>query len=617
MEEQNDLLEPVRIYNSKLKDQFHHNAESFFDELTKKAGTDIGANRVTANEYKQLCTQLDKGISKRKGLTKLKGFLIAITIIALVAAIALFVMCGLKKASNPVLFIVIGIVLVLFAAGMIVLLAVKIRTALNDAKKVVEKLQKACEEKKNEGFVQMQSLNASYDWNIPISLVAKTTPLIQLDTFFSPDKYEYLHEKYGFNENTDESISSIYAQSGSILGNPFVIERDYSRRMGTYTYEGSITISWTTTIPTKDGYQTVTHTQTLTATVTKPKPYYYLDTCLIFGSEAAPKLSFSRQASDANKMSEKDIDRYVKSFDKKLDKMIEESLKKNQNFTPLTNTEFEALFNALNRDNEVEFRLLFTPLAQKSMIELIKSKVPFGDNFSFVKNKCLNYIDARHMENAPLEFSPMMFNDFDYDNAKLRFLNTCDDYFRNLFFQLAPLLTIPLYQQHKAFEYIYQQPYYGNITRFEVESMANSYSDKLFKNPISATPAILKSMFEKKEGKADRVTIRAHSYKTIERVEIVTKMGGDGKMHDIPVHWLEYIPITQDTPFMVQECKTTYPEFKNSIASGKFDDFARNNVGGGGILFKRGLISFIANKQMMSYNDNELNTLLNLNKGDK
>ena len=31
----------------------------------------------------------------------------------------------------------------------------------------------------------------------------------------------------------------------------------------------------------------------------------------------------------------------------------------------MANNEFDALFNGDDRDNEVEFRLLFTPLAQK------------------------------------------------------------------------------------------------------------------------------------------------------------------------------------------------------------------------------------------------------------
>lgn len=57
--------------------------------------------------------------------------------------------------------------------------------------------------------------------------------------------------------------------------------------------------------------QTVVRSQVLTASVTKPCPYYNKDTYLVYANEAAPHLSFKRYDSDAEKMSEKQIDRYV------------------------------------------------------------------------------------------------------------------------------------------------------------------------------------------------------------------------------------------------------------------------------------------------------------------
>lgn len=45
-----------------------------------------------------------------------------------------------------------------------------------------------------------------------------------------------------------------------------------------------------------------------------------------------------------------------------------------KSITLLANDEFEVLFRALNRNNEVQFRLLFTPLAQQNMIDLLLDK---------------------------------------------------------------------------------------------------------------------------------------------------------------------------------------------------------------------------------------------------
>ena len=79
--------------------------------------------------------------------------------------------------------------------------------------------------------------------------------------------------------------------------------------------------------------------------------------------------------------------------------MVEKSIKSGKKaFNRLPNEEFEALFMALDRDNEVEFRLLFTPLAQKNMISILRAKnVGFGDDFIFKKRKELNYIKSMHM----------------------------------------------------------------------------------------------------------------------------------------------------------------------------------------------------------------------------
>src|SRR5690606_35199054 len=45
----------------------------------------------------------------------------------------------------------------------------------------------------------------------------------------------------------------------------------------------------------------------------------------------------------------------------------------------------------------------------------------------------------------------------------------------------------------------------------------------------------------------DIVKVTAYGYKSIPRTEYVSKMGGDGRMHVIPIHWHEYIPVDQST----------------------------------------------------------------------
>ena len=40
-----ELLEPIDLYKTRLKDAFHANAEEYFEKMKDKAGTDVNANQ--------------------------------------------------------------------------------------------------------------------------------------------------------------------------------------------------------------------------------------------------------------------------------------------------------------------------------------------------------------------------------------------------------------------------------------------------------------------------------------------------------------------------------------------------------------------------------------------
>ena len=204
----------------------------------------------------------------------------------------------------------------------------------------------------------MAALNNLYEWNIYNILMCKTTPLIKMDRIFDMEKYNQLKDKFHYADPNVSTSSTVLAQSGSVLGNPFIICRQYNQSMINYTYTGSLTITWTESVPDgKGGSYIRSRSQTLHASVTKPKPSYSYKTKLVFGSEAAPDLTFSRQPMDHG-YSESELKRFFKSQERKVDEYV----KKHPNFTPLGNDEFEDFFGGLDRDHEVQYRLLFTPL---------------------------------------------------------------------------------------------------------------------------------------------------------------------------------------------------------------------------------------------------------------
>ena len=554
-----DITEPVKIYQQ-AKEMFHQNALDYFDELIKTSKVNLEVNKSTCEEYYKKINEIGeaKKATTKKG--KLKNFL-------------------------KVLMIICYCLVVLIPVGLLIRSKIKnkIDKELQDMNSEIEKLTKSAEEVKNQAVKETATFNGMLEWNVPANLFSKTIPLIQVDPYFKNERLYYLKDKYGYSEHDGDDISTVFVQSGSILGNPFVIEQNRVQEMGTCTYTGTLVIHYVTYSRDSNGRSfPVHHTQTLTAHVTKPKPSYYLDTWLIYGNGAAPKLTFTRTPSDTGKLDEKHLLKFTQKFEKKLGKIS----KKDLNFTKLANTKFETLFNALDRNDEVEFRLLFTPLAQNNMEELIRMKEPYGDDFTFYKQKELNYIKTAHAQGFDYSANPMNFINFDANKAKEDLINYCDAYFQSLYFDLAPLLCIPLYQNYKATEYIYKDNHKGRFTSFETESLINHFDPADLVAKETATEAIFKTEFVSRDDDADIMSVTAHTFKAIPRVDMVPTIGGDGHTHLVPVHWNEYVKISKKTPFIVRDSKKSRYEYSKSE-----NLFAKYNVKN--VYYQKGLVSAI------------------------
>lgn len=589
------ILEPLKMFNTKFKQAQHENSEKYFDDLVKKSNVNANANRDTIKKYKKELEQAKFYEKKERNERGIKVLLIIVGIIALlIGAVLLFL--GIDDGSA--LNIIIGVLLLVAGVSSIVSIFTKINKIIAERKKKKDEHYSEAESLKKLGYSQLSALNNLYDYYMTPEIIEKTSPLIQLDDIFDADKYEYLHEKFNLGEIKDPNSSVNYVISGSIVGNPFVIVNTYNMQMVPKVYTGSIVIHWTTTVHTKQGTRTVHHSQTLTATVTKPAPDYYYDTRLIYGCDAAPNLSFGHEPTNINGMNERQLEKYIKKETKKLEDKEEKATKNGGNFTVMANNEFDALFNGDDRDNEVEFRLLFTPLAQKNMLDLLKSKVPYGDDFYFYKNKKLNWIISSHSQNFNYNYDTSCFYHFDIDEARKNFVDYNDRYYQGLYFDLAPLLAIPSYQQIKTREYIYNTPYVANITSYEHESLANRFDKNLIMHPESSTNLILKTSFQAKNGESDRVVIEAHSFKAISQATIVSVLGGDGRVHGVPVVWYEYIPVVKNTLMEAKNTKLRRNEFLAQKNNSNFSQFMSQYVKNNAIIYERGLFSALINNEL-------------------
>lgn len=604
---ENELLEPKKLYKEKLESAINKNANEYFDKLTKESGVDIEANARTMEAYRKANDEVQNASKKLKSKQSLKGFVIFSIVFLFLVGIILCVFGG-QNIEAAWYFMVIGILLIAGAISLIVVLVKNINKTINNFKAIVARAKQEVENLKSEGYMQLEALNSLFDWNMHTKLFEATIPLIKMDKFFDMEKYEYLIDKFNYHRSLDDDESTVHVLSGSILGNPFVVETNKVKTIGQCTYHGSLTYSYSVTVKTKDGWRTERRTDTLHASINKPKPYYNYEKWIYYGNEAAPKLVFSREPVIKPGTSEADIKKYVDKETKKLDKYTEKHIDKG--FTPLGNNEFETLFHVWERNDEVQFRLLFTPLAQRNMVDLIKDNEFYGDDFYLRKDKMLNKVQTRHSLTTDYVCHPEEFIDFDYENSKRKFVEYNAKFFKSFYFDLAPLMSIPLYHQLPTDEYIFQHKFRSNVAPMEAESIVNQFARSVFEPEDNKTELILKTQYLMSSGTSDRVNVRAYGHTTIDHVEYVPMMGKDGHLHSVPVPWVEYIPCHNDTAVEVVRRDISRKDYRARRKNDNFKAFLNNYTPNGEMVCHNGLFSYVVSDNRNSFSDEQFDSIL-------
>ncbi|MBQ2780458.1 MAG: hypothetical protein IJF42_02745 [Clostridia bacterium] len=552
------LMEPVKYFEQEGRGEFDQNAHQYFDELVAKSGIDVDANRATVREYNaenEIIKTLDKRMSRFKTL---RVFLIIGIVICLIVFAASFGQFE-EKVWVGILMLVLGLGL---AGGGIYLWFWKINPILKDANAEKEKHVEKANELLAEAQAQMAPLNALFDNTDTFKLIEKTIPELSFDRSFNREHEDKFLNHFGFVDIVDGEMSIADTLSGRMCQNPFLFFRYKQHVMGTETYTGSLVITWTETYRDSDGdIRTRTRTQTLTASVEKPKPYYHMETALGYGCQAAPDLNFSRDAAHTEKLSDKEIAKKVRSGEKELQKQARKATKEGGSFQEMANSEFDVLFGANDRDQEVQFRLMFTPLAQRNTVALLKDLNGWGDDFNFVKRGRYNLIESEHAQDWDMDTGATNYWSYDVDQAREKFTTRNNAYFKSIFFDFAPLMSIPAYMEEPSFS-MEPMEYGSNYTYYEHEAMANALGQDAFAHEDAHTESILKTQFQGKQGNSDIVSVTAYAYTTEERIDYVPVKGGDGYYHQVPVPWIEYIPVEKTSNMAVQALGITEREFR-------------------------------------------------------
>lgn len=547
-----EIYDPLELYKYAFKEDFKQKAEKAFSDIEEKAGVDVEANKALCTKIRaeQYAIKKSSRSLKRwkalKVLTTIAGILL---LVSLCFPSTFYVKTEIGSAPvtevwKMILVGVLGIVLLILAFTVL-------RSKTKKLSSELAALQRECDEHISEAYGQMAPLNALFSWDIPVKLINDTVPNIQFDQYFNEARARQLSEDFGYGGVEDDDASVLFVQSGDVIGNPFLFVKEKRFNMGMKQYTGTLTIRWTEYETDSNGKtRAISRSETLRATIEKPCPEYRINTFLVYAHDAAPNLCFSRVPEGLEEDSASARRRIRKKI-KKLGK-FSQNLKDNSSYTMMANHEFEAMFDTTDRNNEVEFRLLFTPLAQNTLIGLMRDKTEgYGGDFAMNKVEKLNFISAAHLRGFDLDTDPRRFMGYCFEDVKQNFISINEDYFRQVYFAFAPLLSIPLYQQERI-DPVSDKELHSSAG-MEWEAIANFLGESVFRHPESITENILNATLLRKEGNKKVIEVNAQGFGGWDRVEYVSKYGRDGHFHDVPVHWVEYYPVSQTGEFTITE----------------------------------------------------------------
>ncbi|MBR2023014.1 MAG: hypothetical protein IJ996_00670 [Clostridia bacterium] len=535
---------PLRYYVDRGEQTHKENVDAFFDILKGHAHVDEEQNAKTVAKYNEKQAEIASLQGQISSSRKGRGWGIFGIIVLAIVLMVVFNAMGIPPAGVSALcaLTLVGAIVA------IVLVCKKAGAKIRSMQTVADGLQAQANALQEQAFQQVLPILQLFTDFDGIKLVEKTFPHLAFDSFFSRERLEEL-QTFGYNADVPSNQCTVDVLSGALYGAPLLIERRVAHQKGTKTYRGSLNISWQESYTDSNGNrQTRTRSQTLYATVTKFAPYYTDIVKLHYGQDVKPELSFSRTGKDVHRKDEDDLERTLRSGEKKLQRKHDKELKKGGDFTPLANTKFEVLFGATDRTDEIAFRYLFPFQAQESMLELILSNKGYGDDFDFYKYGKLNTIISDHAQYSSVFPKVYEYVSHDFKEIESKFKERNYAFFKGLFFDIAPLIAIPSYQQPLAQSTAKKD---GELTPHVYQIMARLLGKKT-KPSNAETQVIYRTCLRNRADGADIVETNAFAYRTENRTDYVSVLGGDGFHHNVPVDWIEYIPTERTTTMKVQ-----------------------------------------------------------------
>ena len=544
------LIEPSEYWSGELKQSFKEKCEEQFSILSDVSNIDIEANRKTVQK---LNCEREK-LNNYKNKKSFWVFLLVLSIIALaVIAFVNYSKTGTifgESSDENFAIKTIGSVFSLYLTVQSILKIKKCSELIKNQDVVV-----SCIE--NEAWGEVSPLLNVINTEDFCALVHDCIPSVNIAPFIMDEMIDRLDERSKsenellnhLNYIADNSNTTVSALSGSVDGKFFIMLSYVHFEMGLHTYTGSISVPYYDYETDMDGKsRRVLRYEVLTASVDKPFPYYYLYHRAMYFSECCPNLSFSRSPINFNSKPERQFKRIVKKSKKKYIKMESSS------FTPLSDTEFEALFNTKDRDNDVEFRMMYTPFAIRQFTQLVKLKDGFGDNFYLEKDGCSTSCTIEDETVGNIGTIRPSLGDicsYSYDEIQKKYLLCGQNFFKNFYFLLAPLFMIPIYAEGRDENYdeIFEESDKHSFHELDAESLASSKSE-YFRPDGTTTEIMIKVTDSQNLEIGTLFELTSYSFYGVQRIEYVYKVGFHTSAK-VPMHWIEFFSKKRNTKMFV------------------------------------------------------------------
>lgn len=549
---------PVKNFES-ARDLFRQNTEREISVLAEKSGLDIEKNKKLFSQY-QLC--VDDAKETKDNITNLR-----IQRALLIILSVLLPLMGLKMIADgisnleyfrylevwEILCYILGILAGICFCLVIILLIRYIVTKINPLLSDKRALQKDLDQK-----VRV-SENACRDDLAPFleliqptavfRMISMTIDGLTVDFFTNQHRVRSITKFKADYFSKERGVSSLQVLSGEYCHNPFLIRESYEYYMGSVKYTGTRTVQEEKVKYNAKGERILTtEEKTLTAYVYKDAPFFRKRLKMTFASREVPELCFSHKA-DTSILKNSVFKPII--FEKRLDRLnalhnsqVKNSAVKNA-ITPMANNEFESMFAAFDRNNELEFRKLFTPTAQKNMVDLLKAP-DFGNTFNYKKEHMLTYIEPSDSESWDLDMGIQRYDCLNYVEIEKRIKEYGISCFDMLYRLFAPLFCIPLYSNENL-----QMDEEADSDSTSSEYMAEVLANKIGSTAMlgKETKCIVNAELAERGLNSESYRLDVLYFEEYSRIDTVP--ASNDPKYTVDVEWTEYDPCHKDLTLRV------------------------------------------------------------------